>query len=161
MKLKRIISGAQTGADQGGLLAGLRLGLETGGFAPRGWRTEAGPMPELAEMFGLIECDREDYRVRTRLNIDHSDATVIFGVRSPGSNMTEEFCRQLGKPLLWTFVVPGFADPKSFESHGIFKEWLSRSGAGVLNCAGNRESKNPGIGKFVEQFLYTALKENK
>lgn len=45
MPLRWIISGGQTGADQGGLDAGKALGLKTGGLMPKGWRTEAGPRP--------------------------------------------------------------------------------------------------------------------
>ena len=45
MFLTKIISGGQTGADYGALLAAHALGLETGGWAPKGWRTEDGPKP--------------------------------------------------------------------------------------------------------------------
>lgn len=43
MTLRKIISGGQTGADQGGLRAGRLLHLETGGTAPHNWMTEQGP----------------------------------------------------------------------------------------------------------------------
>jgi Circularly permutated YpsA SLOG family len=39
MLLKKIISGGQTGADQAGLRTAKRLGIETGGWMPQGWRT--------------------------------------------------------------------------------------------------------------------------
>jgi hypothetical protein len=35
-----IISGGQTGADQGGLFAAEILKIKTGGYAPKGYRTE-------------------------------------------------------------------------------------------------------------------------
>jgi hypothetical protein len=41
--LELVISGGQTGADQGGLRATRACGIPTGGWAPRGWLTEAGP----------------------------------------------------------------------------------------------------------------------
>lgn len=46
MRPVRIISGGQTGADQGALVAAKQLGIETGGWTPRGFLTEAGPCPE-------------------------------------------------------------------------------------------------------------------
>ena len=46
--LECIISGGQTGADQGGLLAARKSGIQTGGWCPLGWRTELGPAPWLA-----------------------------------------------------------------------------------------------------------------
>ncbi|KKL28978.1 hypothetical protein LCGC14_2369790, partial [marine sediment metagenome] len=79
MKLLKVISGGQTGADQGGLEAGKELGLETGGTAPLGWKTEDGPQPELLKGFGLRECTQPGYPVRTRRNVLTSDGTVIFG----------------------------------------------------------------------------------
>ena len=36
----KIISGGQTGADMGGLLAAKDLGIRTGGWMPKGWLTE-------------------------------------------------------------------------------------------------------------------------
>jgi Circularly permutated YpsA SLOG family len=54
--IARIITGGQTGADQGGLRAARAAGIATGGFAPKGWATETGAAPWLAE-FGLVECE--------------------------------------------------------------------------------------------------------
>ena len=54
MSIKKIISGFQTGADIGGILAAKRLGLETGGTMPKGFRTEDGPRPEFAELYGAV-----------------------------------------------------------------------------------------------------------
>ncbi|MFZ8324119.1 YpsA SLOG family protein, partial [Staphylococcus aureus] len=42
MKLKKVISGGQTGADQAGLRAGKAAGLETGGMVPKGCLTDDG-----------------------------------------------------------------------------------------------------------------------
>ncbi len=42
------ISGGQSGADFGGLLAAKRCGIPTGGKIPKGFLTENGPKPELA-----------------------------------------------------------------------------------------------------------------
>ena len=68
--LERVISGGQTGADQTGLHAARACGIPTGGWAPRGWLTEAGPAPWLEE-WGLVECpegetEAERYRARRR-----------------------------------------------------------------------------------------------
>ena len=53
-RLRKIESGGQTGADQAGLRAARAERLETGGWAPKGWETEEGPAPWLADS-GLIE----------------------------------------------------------------------------------------------------------
>ena len=54
MKLRKVISGGQTGADRTGLECAKALGLETGGTAPDSWRTDEGHDPTLAD-FGW--CD--------------------------------------------------------------------------------------------------------
>lgn len=51
--LERIVSGGQTGADQAALRAARAAGLPTGGWAPRGWLTEEGPAPWLANRSGF------------------------------------------------------------------------------------------------------------
>lgn len=163
-----IISGGQTGADQGGLLAAQALEIQTGGYAPKGWRTEAGPA-EWLQTFDLIEWPDEKYPPRTRANVLGSDATVIFGHRSPGSNLTEETCRKEDKPVVWVLVPIGANDkPDTFKAgptqlftytaHVAFRLWLIRNNVGILNVAGNRESKNLGIKELTKQFLIKVLK---
>ncbi len=77
MTLRKIISGGQTGADMGGLLAAKELGLETGGTAPGGYKTEKGRNLDLRDIYGLTQFGT--YPQRTRINVRDSDATVIFG----------------------------------------------------------------------------------
>lgn len=159
MKVTCIVSGGQTGSDQAGLFAAKELGLMTGGYAPEGWRTELGSAPWLSD-YNLVESDSADYKIRTRMNVQLADATVIFGRRSPGSNATEELCRILKKPCLWLMPVsklPHRDFIPAFEARG-FKGWLMHSKVTVLNVAGNRESKMPGIQEAVKQFLIRNLK---
>lgn len=52
--LTKVISGGQTGVDQAALRAAKAARIPTGGYAPKGWLTEDGPAPWLAD-FGLIE----------------------------------------------------------------------------------------------------------
>ena len=50
---KKIISGGQTGADLGALVGARRVGIETGGTAPKGFRTDRGLQPVLRQ-YGLV-----------------------------------------------------------------------------------------------------------
>ena len=144
--LSKIISGGQTGADQGGLEAGRELGLETGGTAPMGWLTEDGPQPKLLASYGLTECSMPGYPFRTRMNVLNSDATIIFGdIEEPGSRLTLNLCRKFRKPHL--------ANPNTLDLQGLIKAYKT------LNIAGNRESKNPGIQKRVRESIIKAEKE--
>ena len=151
--IQKIISGGQTGADQGGLQAARELGISTGGFAPRGWLTEDGPMRALLQYFGLKECAQHGYPARTKANVLQSDGTLLVGPhRTAGSALTAKLANDNRKPL---FHVP-FNDAED-DRIGEFRYWLERFGIRVLNVAGNRESESPGIRQFTKDFLIAAL----
>lgn len=167
MRVARIISGGQTGADQGALCAGYLLGIETGGWAPRGWRTDDGPEPELAA-FGLVEAESADYPARTHLNVRDSDGTLVFGSSdSPGCKLTLRLCEREGKPVRYipwrgdfdALVRREDAEPEGVRSllEDVLRTWLVENKVRVLNVAGNRERTNPGIGRATCDFLVGAL----
>jgi hypothetical protein len=152
--VQTIISGGQTGADQGALAAARELGLNTGGVAPSGWLTENGPQEILLRGYGLRECPEPGYPARTRANVVQSDGTLIAGsFQTGGSALTAHLARDLGKPL---FTV-ALTESLSHETVSQCREWLSRYAIGILNVAGNRESQSPGIGEFTRYFLITTL----
>lgn len=145
MTLARIISGGQTGADRGGLEAARVLGLETGGWAPKGYLTERGNDPSLKD-FGLQEMTTADYPPRTRLNVWESDGTVIFAPKmSPGSRFTRNCCIGLKKPFL--------LNPSAYE----LAEFVESHGITILNVAGSRESKHSGIQEKVKTLIIHAF----
>ena len=140
MKLRKIISGGQTGADQAGLRAARQLGLETGGWAPKGWRTEDGPAPWLAD-FGLAEHSSPLYPPRTHANAADADCTIWFGsITSPGYQCTVAGCAKVNKPC---FVMSD--DLESAQTQ--LRSYADRFG--IINVAGNRASKNPNLAQFV------------
>jgi len=151
----QIISGGQTGADQGGLLAARELAIPTGGTAPQSWLTETGPEEQLLRGFGLMECVEPGYDSRTKMNVFDADGTVIFGsYASGGSALTAKIAREAGKPL---FHVPFPALHEGQDKKADFREWLVRFRIRILNVAGNRESQNSGLQEFARKFLIEAL----
>jgi hypothetical protein len=161
LHIRRIISGGQTGADQGGLVAARELGIDTGGIAPQGWLTENGPQRELLQGFGLTECAEEGYPARTRQNIAIADGTVLIGpYESGGSKLTHETAVQLGKPLLLITSPPDTDNIDNKQHITEFRQWLHDHKIQTLNVAGNRESQRPGIGEFTRDFLLRALQED-
>lgn len=161
--LEVVISGGQTGADQAALRAAKALGYGTYGFAPRSWRTEIGPQPELGAIYGLVESRFTEYYRRTAQNVRHADATVVFkvppvlGVRS-GSQFTINECIAQGKPC---FVFPLSATLQNtfdVESKVIaLRAFIREHGVTVLNVAGPRESVTSGIGAWVEGVMRQVL----
>jgi hypothetical protein len=155
--LTKVVSGGQTGADQGGLRAARAAGIPTGGWAPKGWLVESADgrrnsaAPELAD-FGLIECDLPGYPARTQANVRDSDGTIWFGdFNTLGGRATLDACRRFRRPFC--LVYQGITTPS------LVMYWIREKGIRVLNVAGNRESSAPGIGARVERFLGAVFRQ--
>ena len=151
MKISKIVSGAQTGADRGGLDAAVHCGLLCGGWVPKGCRAEDGMIPAEYMCLGLRETGSKDYAVRTEANVVDSDATVIFtrGKLEGGSLKTAEFARKHSRPLLHVDLAKSKSDPEKAVRAVV--RWLRADcpDSCALNVAGQRESKAPGIQRAV------------
>lgn len=143
--LKKIISGGQTGADMAGLMAGRALKIPTGGTAPKFWMTENGSKEKFLQGLGLVE-GPTGYKERTRMNVRDADATVIFGITSSaGTKLTIRYAQMQGKLLT--------KNPTA----AVLRNWIKVNDIQILNVAGNRESKNSGIGTRAFDILVEAL----
>ncbi len=149
-QIRQIISGAQTGADQAGLVAAILLRIKPGGCIPKGRRTSDGPLPEhLMKEWNLVEHSSSAYPPRTKYNVQHSDGTVIFGnAGSPGCRLTIRLCFELKKPVT--------INPSPDE----LRYWSSFHNIQILNVAGNREEKNPGIFERTKNCLIQAFRKD-
>ena len=145
MVVARIVSGGQTGVDRAALDVAMELGLEAGGWCPKGRRAEDGIIPA---RYPLQETDSKAYRTRTRFNVRDSDATLVLmrGVPRGGTAYTVECARKLRRPFL-VVDVTGAADAEAVRA------WLGETGARTLNVAGPRESGAPGIGTEAKALL--------
>lgn len=153
--ISKIISGGQIGADIAGLRAALKLGLNTGGWMPKGFRTKEGFHPEYAEIYGLQEHESSEYPPRTYLNVLNSDGTIRFAdnFNSPGEKCTLRAINAYKKPK---FDVD-MADFNSYYLHGpkLFDAWITEHKIEVLNVAGNAI---PGaFERLVERYLVEAI----
>jgi hypothetical protein len=152
--VRKIVSGGQTGADKGALVAAYENGISTGGVAPKGWMTENGPDLTLVTKFKLTESDSADYTVRTLKNVKTTDCTLIFcDKKSKGSLLTEKYCLENNKPFLVMSTVS--LSEKDLEKIKYFvnKIFFEKGRAIFINVAGNRESKVPGIENRVREIL--------
>lgn len=155
--LTKIISGGQTGADQGALHGARAAGLETGGTAPLRYRTEDGEEPALLGGYGLGETLATGYHPRTRINVMNSDGTLIFGdPESRGSALTARYCVELGKPYCVTLWRNSGIEMDTLLE---VAQWINRRSIKILNIAGNRESVNPGIHDATSRFIVNLVKE--
>lgn len=166
--LTRIISGAQTGADMGGLDAAIELGIPTGGTMAAKFQQSTLDnkgieikifSPEIAKKYGLKEgtiTKKEGtygtyddvYYQRTIDNAQEADGTIWFGdSNSPGGKLTLSTIAQQGK-------VKPLINPTNAEE---IRKWITDNNIKVLNVAGNREHKNPGIYNTTKTMLVEAL----
>lgn len=165
MILRKVISGGQTGADQAGLMAAFKCGIETGGTAPSNYYTDNGPNP-LLELLGLKA--EGSYRQRTIKNVKDSDGTVLITVtpNSSGSVLTRNEAIRQSKPFYEIDLnplmrilqngeeVPGELPGIIHKASSGLQFWLVDNLIATLNVAGNREKhKDLLITKAVELIL--------
>ena len=145
MMISRVVSGGQTGVDRAALDAALELGLPCGGWCPKGRLAEDGAIDA---RYPLKDAPSEDYAQRTEWNIRDSDGTLVLnrGPLAGGTAQTVEIAARLQKPHL----MVDLERPLACE---IIHAWLRANRIGVLNVAGPRESKAPGISAQAHQFL--------
>jgi len=146
----KIISGGQTGADQAGLMIAKDLGIETGGWAPKEWKTSHGPQKKLLESFGLKE-SKEGYKGRTWENVRDSNATIRLAVDfdSPGEKCTMDAINYFKKP--WIDI-----DLLNLKPIQEVIEFLVLVKPSILNIAGNTQNKD---GHNIERMSYLYLKK--
>jgi hypothetical protein len=138
-KLK-IISGGQTGADRAALDWAIEHRFAHGGWCPLGRKAEDGI---IAAKYQLTETDSVNYRARTVRNVLESDATLIAnnGELDGGSLETLRIAERHGKPVRVVQLDHAPTDRDIEQIH----DWLRQSPIVILNIAGPRESKRPGI----------------
>ena len=148
-----IISGGQSGADRGALLAARDIGVDYAGWVPRGGRCEDGE--HLLEAFpNLRETPSRDYPQRTRLNVEESDVTIVVTsngrIETPGSRLTVEHCARVRRPF--RVVTPsGLGECLTV----LLRNWNGETLR--INMAGTRESKSPGIQDAVRRETVAVL----
>lgn len=156
----RIVSGGQTGVDQGALEAAIDLRLAWGGWVPKGWKTEAGALSAHFRRH-MQEHASEEYLPRTRQNVIDSHATLIVVDKLPlngGTLKTKRIAEQVRRSHFVVICTEKDAVCKA-------QKWLRQFFEGehpipfVLNVAGPRETKSPGIQartrRFVTEFIRT------
>ena len=144
----KIVSGGQTGADRAALDFAIERGMPHGGWCPKGRRAEDGLIDA---GYRLKETPSENYAQRTEWNVRDSDATLIFSLGAElegGSQLTADLARDYRRP--WAHIHP--------EDVGALATFLGDAPQiRVLNIAGSREDREPGIYEFTKRLLQQFL----
>ena len=149
MKLSKVVSGGQAGVDRAALDVALELGLPCGGWCPKGRLAEDGP---IESRYPLRETPSQEYGQRTEWNVRDSDGTLIVTRHdvTGGTAQTIDMAKRLGRPYLVLKLVEPFDE-------SAVGAWARRNQIRVLNIAGPRESKAPGIYAETVTLLRSAL----
>ena len=183
--LESVVSGGQTGADQAGICAAKFLNYNTGGRVPKGFLTELGSEPWLAE-FGCSETASTSYRSRTWANVQWADSVVIFTPEVLTWETTAGKKKAIARRADLTSALEAgrFTTEMAFDAYDLtpgsrytadlakahnrplcinpvqedqLRAFLYEHGTKTLMVAGSRESKAEGIYRWVYDFLVEAL----
>ena len=154
-RIRKLVSGGQTGVDRAALDFAIEHSIPYGGWVPKGGRAEDMTTPPglLAAYPQLREHSSRDWAPRTEANIINSGATLIVLDESrpmgPGTKLTIRLAAKHGKPLLRI-------DINDLGSYGEMLRFLEQFDADIaLNVAGSRESSIPGIYDATKRVLKT------
>lgn len=155
MKIRKIISGGQTGADRASLDYALSAGILHGGYCPKGRLAEDGPIPTT---YALLETKTDKYPERTKLNVEQSNATLVIVGESKltrGSKLTVTHAEKKEKPVLVVFAA-GAEQPTEAQVAEV-RSWLEKHDPMVLNVAGSRASTSPNVYAFTRALLSATI----
>lgn len=151
-RVRRIVSGGQTGADRAALDAALEAGFPCGGWCPEGRQAEDGPLPL---RYPLVELPSGGYDERTIRNVEDSDGTVVFYVGHPsgGTELTLAECIRQRKP----YRLIDAAEIPAGRAAEILRDFVAESAIGTLNVAGPRASLSQVIYAYVLETMRTFI----
>jgi len=159
--LYKVISGGQLGVDEAALRVASSLGYETGGWAPREFRSR-----KCLTEFGVQFLEQEPLRTalvrRAKACVDGSDATLALELHnSIGTRSTINYCKgrwglaqppDTVEPVRPVFVV----DRVLFAADGTpaaVQRWIAENSVSVLNVCGNRDEDTTEVYAFLRKVL--------
>jgi len=152
----KVISGGQTGADQAGLAAAKSVGFQTGGTAPKHYRTLEGSNYDLRDLYNLEESNEYNYKYRTEDNVKNSSATIrlAFNFNSSGEKCTLAAIKKHNKPYI-DVDLNDKIDPT------YVAKWIIGNDFDVLNIAGNSDTQDRIVYSEVFKYLVEVFEEVK
>ena len=107
-KIGTVISGGQSGVDRAALKFAVHNGISYSGYCPKGgWAEDFQNPPGILEHYPLLkETESPDPEERTVLNVETSDAVLIF---LEGDSPGTELCRKTAEKLGADYSIVAFS----------------------------------------------------
>jgi hypothetical protein len=152
MLIKKIISGAQTGADRAALDYAIKNDIPHGGWVPKGRIAEDGILPK---KYNVHETPSDDYKRHKELNVVQSDGTLIVshGELMDGTALSRTFVEKHSKPCLQI----NLNSTQAFKASIDITNWIRENGIQILNVSGPKASKDPDIYDATMKLLETVF----
>lgn len=147
--VKRIVSGGQTGVDRAALDFALQVGIECGGWVPRGRMAEDGVIPAIYPNLRETEGDGPGERTKRNVRDSHGTLLVTRGIPTGGTALTLEVATRRNKPV---FHVDLKQETVGLAARRLV-EWVQEVSPAVLNIAGPRSSEDPEIYELAKSLL--------
>jgi hypothetical protein len=150
--LKQIISGAQTGADQGALDAAINLGFPHGGWTLKGRQTEDGILPD---RFYLHEMVTGSYPKCIKKNVLCSDGTVIIthGELNGRTSFAKKCAQKHDRPFIHINLRNTSASQAASEIHS----WIVEHDIEIMNVTGSQTGNDPEIYKDIVYIIESVI----
>lgn len=152
--LKAIVSGGQTGVDQGALDAALQTGFPCGGWCPEDRKCETGT---IHFSYPVHPIEEGGYRARTLRNLANADGTLIIydGELEGGTLLTSSLCQSMRKPHL----LINASELSTAHAAKLSAQFIRKSHIQILNVAGPRLSKWPQAHPYTKAVIFELLRQ--
>jgi hypothetical protein len=150
--IRRILSGAQSGVEAGALDLALKLGLECGGWVPRGFRSAGSPLPAA---YQLKETPSADFKDAVEFNARDSDGTLLLtrGKKNPHIKYAIQMALKHQKQLLNLDM----RQYPIFEAGSMISTWISMQFIKSVYVTGNSREEDESIYQMTQKALETAV----
>ena len=150
--ITKIISGGQSGADQAALDVAIALGIPHEAWIPAGWGEENGIV---SGPYNFREMPTSSIPQWIKHNILYSNGTLILshGKLTGGSAAVLESAEPRDRPILHVDL----SGTGEFTAAQLIHSWFERNEIAILNVAGARAEKDPGMYNAATRVLETAL----
>ena len=127
----------------------MEFGLPVGGYIPKG---KLGEDEQVPDKYPVMETRSKDYKSRIKRNVIESDGTLFINIcpMKSGTTLTAKLALETNKPLMIIQL------DQDYQRTAVIK-WFQENKIQILNIAGPRESKIPGIHDQAKKFLNQIL----